>query len=87
MGDMNLHYMQTTVATKELKSIQNETNLRQLIKSPTRITQKTETLIDHIYTNYADKYISEAGVLHNNVSDHLTTYLLIKKEKKYHHQI
>lgn len=43
--------------------------LKQLIKSPTRITKTSSTLIDHIYTNRAE-LISEVLVPCYSISDH-----------------
>ena len=47
--------------------------LKQLIKTPTRITCNTSTLIDHIITNFADK-VSQAGVIDIGISDHQLIY-------------
>ena len=43
--------------------------LTQLVKSPTRITQTSATLIDHIYTNNPDA-LTEVDVLNWSISDH-----------------
>lgn len=53
----------------------------QLIHIPTRIAQRSESTIDHIYTNYPASYIKKAGTLKLNLSDHLPVYVLIKKPK------
>ena len=43
--------------------------LTQLVKSPTRLTQTSATLIDHIYTNNRD-VITEVSVPDLSISDH-----------------
>lgn len=76
VGDLNIDYT-SKKAAKELISIEREFHIKQLITSPTRITQKTETLLDHIYTN-SDKII-KSGVLPLNLSDHYPVFLILKK--------
>ena len=48
-------------------------NFTQLIETPTRVTQTTASLIDHIHTNNTDK-ICQAGVIETGLSDHFITY-------------
>ena len=50
-------------------SIITQLGLTQLVKSPTRITQTSATLIDHIYTNNPD-VITEVSVPDLSISDH-----------------
>jgi len=49
-----------------------------LINKPTRITQTTATLLDHIYSDMT-KYISYTGILMYDVSDHLPNYCIKTK--------
>ena len=44
-----------------------------MIKTPTRVTNNSSTLIDHIYVNETRK-ISQSGVLESGISDHFITY-------------
>ena len=48
----------------------------QLISRPTRITDHSSTLIDHIYTNNLCNIVS-TSVLTTDMSDHLATYALV----------
>ena len=48
----------------------------QVISRPTRITDHSATLIDHIYTNKIENLIS-ASILTTDLSDHLATYAVI----------
>ena len=48
-------------------------SLEQIITRPTRITDQTATLIDHILTNSPDK-VSQSGVIDLGLSDHDLIY-------------
>ena len=60
-----------------------------LITKPTRITNHTKTLIDHIYTNMFTSQITSGIALHD-ISDHLPIFCIIntpikrKKEKRFY---
>ena len=47
--------------------------LKQLITSPTCVTQNTSTLLDHVFTNPSDR-TSQSGTLEIGISDHMLTY-------------
>ena len=51
-------------------------NFVQIINRPTRVTQHSATLIDHIYTNKIGDVVS-SGVVTFDISDHLGTYVTI----------
>ena len=48
-------------------------SLKQLVKSPTRITENKSSLLDHVITNCSEK-ISQSGVIDIGVSDHQLIY-------------
>ena len=56
--------------------------LNQLIRSPTRVTTETSTLIDHVLVNSPEK-ISQFGVIDSGISDHNIVFCTrkITKEK------
>ena len=54
---------------KQYKHFLTNFGLKQLIKTPTRVTRDTTTLIDHILTNSEEK-ISQSGVIDSGISDH-----------------
>ena len=60
--------------TKHLINTLTKYNLIQLIKSPTRTTATTKTIIDHIITNRPES-VSENGVLVSGISDHDVVFL------------
>ena len=51
--------------------------MHQLINEPTRITESSSTIIDHIFTNTPDKIVS-SGVSHVSISDHSLIYAFRK---------
>ena len=55
--------------TEHLMKLLTKFNLVQLIKSPTRTTTTTKTIIDHIITNRSES-VSKSGVLSCGISDH-----------------
>ena len=60
--------------TKHLIKLLTKYNLTQMIKSPTRTTATTKTIIDHIITNRPES-VSKNGVLASGISDHDVIFL------------
>ena len=67
MGDFNIDLTSST-NNKWMNLIQLF-DLTQLISSPTRITQSSSSIIDHVYTSNPE-YITESFVPHYAISDH-----------------
>ena len=71
--DGNKTSLRDSTATHPLlklyKQFLSDFGLKQLIKSPTRITSESSTLIDHIITNVHEK-ISQSGVIDIGISYH-----------------
>ena len=72
------------VLGKRLVNILKSQNLHNIIKEPTRITQKTQTLID-LFIKSKKELIQEPGVIHLGISDYSLIYdvykILVEKEK------
>ena len=66
LGDFNIDLLKTQ---SRWKAITSSLGLTQVIKDPTRVTQTSETLIDHIYTNSPPTILS-ASVSDLSISDH-----------------
>ena len=81
IGDYNINYLSPPrYWTNALERF----DLTQVIKTPTRVTSNSSTLIDHIYTNKPEN-ICEIVVPHLTLSDHYpvcVTRALPKTEKK-----
>ena len=71
LGDMNCDYFKNPSEshTQRLKFISSAYQLQQLILEPTRMTNRSATLIDLIFTNET-RNIAKSGVIHNGMSDH-----------------
>lgn len=72
LGDFNCDLLSNTpcVNMRKLTEIANLLQISQLVKKPTRITDSTSTLIDHIYTSNVDIHC-KTGVVATSVSDHM----------------
>ena len=90
LGDFNINLISgftNSNSSKQYKEFCTMHGLKQLIDSPTRVTENTSSLLDHILTNSHDK-ISQVGVIDAGLSDHQITYCTrkIKKEKFNEHK-
>ena len=83
LGDVNCDLLLDTpdYQTRKLNGVCNSFHLQQLITEATRVTETTETLLDHIYTNNIDK-VNGSGVIHTGLSDHSMIYVNLGKIKK-----
>ena len=67
VGDMNCDLLKPSKqCAKHIKRIYNKHNVTQLIKQPTRTTDDTKTVIDHITTN-KPKCISEGPTVESYI--------------------
>ena len=84
-GDFNLNLikcMQNTGVNQLLENILSNNFIPQ-ITLPTRITEKTATLIDNIFTNsYKHNSIYLSGNITTYISDHLPQFLIIENLKQ-----
>ena len=77
LGDLNINLlnnkhtdsMKIHPLFKKYKEFLTNFGLKQIIKSPTRVTCETSSIIDHILTNSNDR-ISQSGVIDLGISDH-----------------
>ena len=79
LGDLNCNVGAPVFdhPTRVLTGITDLCGLHQLINEPTRITEKTSTTIDLIFTNEPDKIVC-SGVSHVGISDHSLIYAFRK---------
>ena len=78
VGDFNedlIKYESDTEYQNLIDSAHNH-GFVQLVSRPTRITERTHTLIDHVYTNNIESVLS-CNVLTLDISDHLATHTKI----------
>lgn len=79
-GDFNVNLLnKSTQATKTLSKMAMNRSLQQLIVDPTRVTRKSATLIDLMFTNC--KYVSTSGIMDCILSDHNPVFMIKKKSR------
>ena len=77
LGDLNCNVLEEGPESKALSNFLSETNLRQIITTPTRITDTCESLIDVILVSSPD-LVHARGVSNTPISDHLPVYVELK---------
>lgn len=82
MGDFNIDLLKFNSHNKTHTFLENmiSTGLLPLITKPTRVTEYSATLIDHIYTNKYTNNVS-TGILITDISDHFGTFCIIGKNR------
>ena len=82
MGEFNLDLLKCDehAPTLEYLNVLYANSYLPMITRPTRVTQKSATLIDNIFTNNAsstDHYLN--GILLNDITDHFPVYHITNK--------
>ena len=67
IGDFNINYL--NCSNKKWLHLVELFDLKQMITTPTRVTQNTSSIIDHLYCSSPD-YISDCFVPKYSISDH-----------------
>ena len=82
LGDFNVDLLNKNkcVKTRNYHDLMKTMKLSQIIKEPTRITNHSKTLIDHVYIKPVSHMNYSSGVFRHPISDHLATYLIIHKK-------
>ena len=80
LGDFNINVANECISSNSWQQVTHNFNLTQFVKKPTRITTKSETLIDHAYSNTSGK-IKDVSVLVLGVSDHYPVCITRKLTK------
>ena len=78
IGDINIDLIKSVThqSTSDYLDMTYSNSCFPVITQSTCITNYTETLIDHIYTNVLDKPIT-SGICLPEISDHLPVFLLL----------
>ena len=78
LGDLNCDVLkESRPEFKALNNFASEMNLRQLIKSPTRITATTETAPDVILVS-STSFVRKSGIINLSISDHMAVFVELK---------
>ena len=87
IGDMNYNIVNTNhhQPTQTYYTLLTALMYQQVINKPTRITETSSTIIDHIWhndvTNGYDSQHNRSGILYSNISDHLPIFFQITSNK------
>ena len=83
MGDMNIDLLKCTTHVKTQEYLDNifAQGFVPLITKPTRVTEYTATLIDHIYHNKNEKP-THSGIIISDISDHFGIFSVVKNCSK-----
>ena len=82
IGDFNIDVSQTIdQKIYDYLSMIESVGLQQVISSPTRVTNSTSSVIDHIYTNVYNHAI-HSGVIETDVSDHFPIFVIFESKNK-----
>jgi len=74
LGDFNFDILKSVGSSRVWLELMESFNYSQLGDKPTRISQHSSTLIDHIFSN-APNNIASISVAHYSISDHLPVCL------------
>ena len=74
LGDFNFDILNIVGSSRVCPELMESFNYSQLVDKPTRISQHSSTLIDHIFSN-APNNISPISVPQYSISDHLPVCL------------
>ena len=77
VGDLNINLLSQHDKSKDFLRMTESYGLRQLITDPTRVTNTTSSLIDHIYTNISSHNI-QSGCIVVEISDHFPVFAIFE---------
>ena len=80
VGDFNVNLMDAS-KSKNWLDILSPFSMKQLINKPTRVTETTSTLIDHLYASHPAN-ITRSGIIEYSLSDHYLVFADRSKSKK-----
>ena len=82
IGDFNIDVSQTNnQKVCDYLSMIESIGMQQVISSPTRVTDSTSSVIDHIYTNVYNPTI-HSGVIETDISDHFPIFIIFESKNK-----
>ena len=78
LGDLNINYiLDENVCENQAHFIETLLCCKQLILEPTRVTQSSQSVIDHIYTTMPHNHLDH-GILKYTLSDHYFIFTTLK---------
>ena len=80
LGDLNCNVLQNCPENKALVNFTFDLNLKQLIRSPTRITDTCSSLIDVVMVSTPD-LVNEIDTVTHTISDHRPVFVVLKMKR------
>ena len=83
LGDFNIDILNNSSSGNELINLYDCHGIHPLINEPTRVTNSTCTIIDHIWTNIGLEF--QSGVIKCDITDHFiifTSFISSQKQNK-----
>ena len=77
LGDLNCNLTRNNPESRVLLDFCSTFNLTQLVKTPTRITENSQSLLDVILTT-KESFVDSTEVLMSSISDHSLVYTVLK---------
>ena len=89
LGDFNIDLMKlnTSSYSNEFLETFYAYSFLPMISKPTRITDKSMTLIDNIYSNYDDNVCTFSGIMVTDISDHLPIFYVLENDVSDNHNV
>ena len=83
MGDINIDLLKwdSSTVVSDLVATCHSRMFMNTITKPTRVTQTSATLIDHIWSNDTSNNV-KSGIIYSKISDHFPVFALYKCEMK-----
>jgi len=79
LGDFNIDALKKISASFKLFNLTKQFNLWQVVRGPTRVTESSQSQIDHIYVSSKENWADAGNIPF--LSDHNLTYVCYKKSK------
>jgi len=77
-GDLNVDLLRLDSGSNELCSAFNESMLYNCVTKPTRVSNTSATLLDHIWTNNLSNLL-ESNIIYARTSDHFSVYCTFRQ--------
>ena len=84
LGDFNIDILQPSALSKSYLNVISSHNFQQVIQIPTRVTNNSSSLLDHISTNIHSSKIKNSGIIESSITDHFPVFVdLVVNSKKH----
>ena len=82
LGDFNIDLLNPSTPSKNLLDTLYSYSFCPLISKPTRITKRSATLLDNIFTNCLENVL-QSGIFTSDISDHFAVFCTLKADIKH----